>query len=668
MSLPDGREAAIRRTVRQIGPARLALACGVLLLAFAVARAGWSMPLFGDAERLLYDARAFVAAPRVPQDERILLVPYTDETLAATGKRSPVDRAILARALTALDSLGARAIGIDILIDQAQPEDAELIDAFRRMRTPTYLAFATNATSPDYVRPWQEAFLRDFLRRIGNPAVRPAAIRIVPDDDGTMRHWPVPAGGLPPLMADALVGGASEPATRGAIRYRLPADPQRPVFAALPIDLLATPGAAALLRQQVAGRIVLIGGDISDVDRFTVPASRYPDATGRTGATMAGLEVHASLLAQRLDAAWDRPLSGWLLTLAALAIVAAAAATALTGLRPPWSVLLLGGELCLIALLPFVLQYAGVATDRLPAFGWLVGWTIAYAGAAAAARAVTADQRRFAQSALGRYLPRDIADEIMRDPASVSLHGEKREIYALFTDLEGFTKLAHAIPPETVARLLNRYLDLLSETVLKHGGTIDKFVGDAIVAFWGAPLARPDDGERAAQAALAMAHAGERFRREAPEGTPPIGCTRVGLHRGEAIVGNFGGEGRLQYTALGDSMNLAARLEAANKQLSTCALVSGPAVAGVTGTRFRPMGRISVRGRSTPIEVHEPLIDGDDGHVTPLTDLLACFDQGDRNALLQLEALAGTRPDDAALANLVYRLGQVGPGGSFVLQ
>src|SRR3546814_8108539 len=141
----------------------------------------------------------------------------------------------------------------------------------------------------------------------------------------------------------------------------------------------------------------------------------------------------------------------------------------------------------------------------------------------------------------------------MRDPDQLSLHGERRNIYCVFTDLEGFTKLSHAVTPETVARLLNEYLDRLSDIVLDHGGTIDKFVGDAIVAFWGAPLSRADDGERAAAAAIAMSRAGETFRTDMAEGVPPIGMTRVGLHVGDAIVGNFGGEDRIQYTALGDS-------------------------------------------------------------------------------------------------------------------
>ena len=104
-------------------------------------------------------------------------------------------------------------------------------------------------------------------------------------------------------------------------------------------------------------------------------------------------------------------------------------------------------------------------------------------------------------------------NEIIEHPERLALHGERREIFVLFSDLEGFTKLSHAIEPEMVAKLLNRYLDMLSQVVLDHGGMIDKFVGDAVVAFWGAPIARPDDGERAARAGYAMWQAGEEFRK-----------------------------------------------------------------------------------------------------------------------------------------------------------
>jgi adenylate cyclase len=255
----------------------------------------------------------------------------------------------------------------------------------------------------------------------------------------------------------------------------------------------------------------------------------------------------------------------------------------------------------------------------------------------------------------------------MRDPDQLALSGERKEIYALFTDLEGFTKLSHAIEPEQLSGLLNRYLDELSDTVLEHGGTIDKFIGDAVVAFWGAPIAREDDADRAVLAAVAMYQAGEEFRRSADPSLPPIGCTRVGLHRGEAVVGNFGGEKRIQYTALGDGMNTAARLESANKALKTTILVSGEVVKQSSLDLFRPMGRIVLSGRATPIEVWEPVPQMDGDLRWQLRTLWERYDSGDKSALSLVERVAAEHPEDAALQNFVYRIREAGPGGHFVL-
>jgi adenylate cyclase len=160
-----------------------------------------------------------------------------------------------------------------------------------------------------------------------------------------------------------------------------------------------------------------------------------------------------------------------------------------------------------------------------------------------------------------------------------------------------------------------------------------------------------------------MYEAGEQFRREAPEGVPPIGVTRVGVHFGEAIVGNFGGEGRIQYTALGDSMNTASRLEGANKYLKTKTLVSDTVVERSTLKTFRPVGRITVSGRSTPMEVFEPVLDYSETAVQQFTDIFRRFDTGDESALADFEALAEQNPEDKALKNLIERLREVGPGG-----
>jgi adenylate cyclase len=673
------RSGNVRRVLRQIGPVRLLVTLLLLAAAVYVARYSWNLPLLGDGERALYDLRFVQAAERTKdQDPRITLVTFNDETLRDLDKRSPLDRRMIAQTLRALDQFRPKAIGIDILFDQPQAEDEELKETLRNMRTPVHIAFVTAESNPDQMEFWQEEFLRGFFNDVASGPVRPTNIRLDSDgQDGVMRRWPERPAGLPPLLANALAPEAQELADyQGPVKFRIPWSDEIPRFVELPIQTLAPLGDETLppeareamiaeigeaLRPMIEGRYILIGGNIKNADDFETPMSR------RTGTWMKGLEVHAHMLAQALDRHAPSGLPGWALWVAALVVVLAAALTGMLELRPVLLIIGLALQLGLIAFLPFILEAQEVGTLNLPAAGWIGGWVLAFLGAGLAARAVGSEQRKFAHSALGKYLPVDVANEIMRDPERLTLTGEKKEIYAVFTDLEGFTKLSHAIEPEQLSTLLNRYLDTMSDTVLDHGGTIDKFVGDAVVAFWGAPLARPDDAERAVKAAVAMYEAGERFRREADPDLPPIGTTRVGLHRGEAVVGNFGGEKRIQYTALGDGMNTAARLESANKSLRTTILVSREAMEDSGLDIFRPMGRVVLSGRATPVEVWEPKPNMPAEERTRLRELWERYESGDAAALGEIERLSAEHPEDEALKNLVFRLREAGPGRPFVL-
>lgn len=649
------------RIMREAGPFRMAVTGALLLLALVVARFSWDMPLVVTAERGLYDLRATAFAPRVEQDRRIVMVVFNDQTLIATRKRSPLDRATLSRALASMDGMGVKSIGIDILFDQPQDEDDQLRATLARMKTPVWLAYAAAASNADQIIYDQQQFLDAFMASVRSPKVRPASIRLNVDADNVARSWPDRVAKLPDLMTRAMAPAQGYEAYRGSIAYRLPRSSERPVFASFPIDLFTDPAVGAAFADQVRERHVLIGGDIVDIDQFETPM------TPATGRTMVGLEVHAHMLAQMLDGPpWHRVSDGVLWALALLVVVAAAL-TSLTELRW-WQLLpVLLGQGALFGGLPFILAYRGLDTQGIPAIGWAVGWVIAFVAIGTAARAVGAEQRRFAQSALGKYLPRDIAAQILSEPEKLALHGEKRDIFVLFTDLEGFTKLSHKLAPEIVASLLNRYLDTLSDVVLAHGGTIDKFVGDAVVAFWGAPISRPDDGRNAARAAYAMWRAGEEFRTHLPDGVGAIGKTRVGLHWGAAIVGNFGGEGRIQYTALGDSMNTAARLESANKELCSSVMASREAMERSGLDWWRPMGRVVLRGRETPVELFEPAPDFPARDARHLTDLLALLSTDRQAALDGLAQLVAAHPGDAALQNLYVRCERTETGDAYVL-
>lgn len=673
-TVPLGKR--LRRLATQLGPSRMAATLLFLLLAVLIARTSWQIPLINDAERALYDARATLMAPKVAQDKRIVLITYNDETLFNTGIRSPLDRTLLARALANIDQMGAKAIGIDIAFDSPRPDDPLLKSQLRAMRTPTWLAYAEQASNPNTIFYEQQRFLQAFIADVATATTKPTSVLFRTDGDGVIRTWPDRPRTLPPLMANALAPvDAAHADFQGNIRFLTPArataGQEEPVFANLPIDTFAMPMDADLrasLSELVRERYVLIGGDIIDNDQFNTPMSRFTDPLTGLHETMIGLEVHAHMLAQQLDGAWTTPIPGALLWALALLVVLAGGLTSLIDVRARWVALAFLVQMAFFVVVPFWLQGRGVDTTTLPAFGWALGWLFGYAAVGTAARTIGSRQRAFAQSALGKYLPADVAAQIMRDPDQLSLHGERRTIYCVFTDLEGFTKLSHATTPETVARLLNEYLDRLSDIVLDHGGTIDKFVGDAVVAFWGAPISRPDDGEKAAAAALAMYRAGEQFRVDMAEGVPPLGMTRVGLHVGDAIVGNFGGEGRIQYTALGDSMNTASRLESANKGLKTGVLISAEAAERSGRDDLVPMGRVTLRGRARPVDVFTPRPDLNAAQRGRIAALVAAHAAGDRKAYVTgATALAGEFGQDAAIQFLIERLNETEKGESYVL-
>ncbi|WP_077147872.1 adenylate/guanylate cyclase domain-containing protein [Sphingopyxis sp. KK2] len=667
----------LRRLFTQLGSARMATTLAFLLVAVFVARMSWQLPLAGDAERALYDSRATLMAQHVGQDPRIVMITYNDETLFNTGIRSPLDRSLLTAALANIDQMGAKAIGIDILYDSPRPDDDALKAQLRAMQTPTWLAYLSQLQNPTTIQYQQQQFLDAFLADVTTAKTHPTSVRFRTDEDGVMRNWPDRPKGLPPLMANAMAPVDKAHADyQGNVRFRLPAraeaGQEEPVFANIPIDSFAIPMDAetrAGFAELVRGRYVLIGGDIVDNDLFTTPLSRLPDLQSGEREQMIGLEIHAHMLAQQLDGAWANPVPGWGLWALAFLVVIAGGLTSLIDLRARWVVLIFIGQMLFFLAYPFWLQRAGVDTTGLPAFGQALGWLFGFVAVGSAARAVGSRQRAFAQSALGKYLPADVAEQIMRDPEQLSLHGERRNIFCVFTDLEGFTKLSHATTPETVARLLNEYLDRLSDVVLEHGGTIDKFVGDAVVAFWGAPLSRPDDGPQAAAAAVAMYAAGEKFRVDlAAEDVPPLGMTRVGLHVGDAIVGNFGGEGRIQYTALGDSMNTASRLEAANKSLKTGVLISAEAEARSKRDDLVPMGRVTLRGRAQPVDTFTPRADLTPDQRARIAKMVAAHAAGDKNLYVTCATALGAEfSHDTSILFLIERLNETESGESYVL-
>jgi adenylate cyclase len=224
--------------------------------------------------------------------------------------------------------------------------------------------------------------------------------------------------------------------------------------------------------------------------------------------------------------------------------------------------------------------------------------------------ATEGSQRRFIKSAFSQYLSPPVIEQLLAHPEQLSLGGERREISIFFSDVQGFTTISEKLDPSTLTELLNDYLTFMTNIILDSGGTIDKYEGDAIIAFWNAPLNFPDHAARALGASL------ECHRKLAERQDfffEKFGCrllTRVGLNTGYAVVGNMGSDKHFNYTMLGDSVNLAARLEGLNKQFGTYLMCTENTFnqAVETGLFFgRKLAQVAVVGKKEPVTVYEPL-------------------------------------------------------------
>jgi adenylate cyclase len=217
-------------------------------------------------------------------------------------------------------------------------------------------------------------------------------------------------------------------------------------------------------------------------------------------------------------------------------------------------------------------------------------------------------ERELARDALGHYLSPEMAADLMKADGKVSIQGLRRELTILFCDVAGFTTISEQLEPEALVTLLNRYLDQMVKVLIKHGAYVDKFEGDAIMAFWNAPRAAADHAVRGCLAILEMRAAALALSVEwKASGIPEFGV-RYGLHTGIAIVGNIGATDKLNYTAIGDNVNLASRLEGANKQYGTQLLISEGTYEGARDRiEAREVDVVKVKGKAKPVRVYELL-------------------------------------------------------------
>jgi len=554
----------------------------------------------------------------------VIIVAIDDEAFNGFGGRSPIPRDYLARVLRGIARSGAAAVGVDVQLDTptTPPADGELAAAIRE--------FADKGLS----RVVLLAPIKPEDKLLGGadlgPSVVLASPNVPPDADQVIRRVDVAiaeaggrllptlglaavsrAGGLDaralgdalatgrPLALPRLRAGVLEPGGTPAIEAR--AGMTWPINYVGPAGTFMTIGSDALValadpkielaaNNPLKGAVVMLGG--------TFKASR--DVSLTPHGELPGVEVHANVAYMLTTRRFIHP-SNWLVAFGINAGVVLVAGLVLVSMRPVTGTIVCVGSSILLGI-----PAAFVAFDR---GGYWIDFVLPILAISLLGYGTDAlDRRRFRDS-FARYLSHEVMALVLDD----TLQPEYREVSILFSDLRGFTTMSERMQPADIAAHLNEYFDAMTLAIFKHRGMINDFVGDAVMAVFGAPAPDPEHAWHAVQSAIDM----DRALTELNEKWKKAGLVElrmgVGIHTGRVFAGNIGGRERMKYTMIGDPVNVASRVEGLNKDLSTTLLVTEETLAAVGDrVRVRDCGPVAVKGRVEKVRVYEVLTDGRD--------------------------------------------------------
>jgi class 3 adenylate cyclase/CHASE2 domain-containing sensor protein len=583
------------------GAAAILVVAAAALLALALPR----LPPLAIASGFADDVLLAGLMPPEPQDGDIVVVGVTEDTLAALACRSPVDRVFLRRVVAALEAAGVRAIGLDILLDMpTQPEaDAELRASFAGTRVPLVLITAHEATPlSESQRQWLGGFLDGLDHGYAN---------LVKDRlDGAVRwHEPAQADGMlsfPARIARTL--GVEVPKMPFEIAWH-----GRPDAATSPFPIYPAEAVPLLPRSWLEGKVALVGGLLADGDRHRTPLSVL-------GPNTSGVEIQAHVLAQLLSGRLH-PRIGLPAELV-LALMLAALGGMVGGSRLSPAIQGLVGVTGLGAYAGAVALAIAAGGVLLPLVGGGLAWLGGLTGTAGLSLWREQAERRMLQRLFARHISAPVAEEIWRERATFMAGGRPKPLEltatVLFSDIEDFTTVAERLGPVALMGWLETYMDRMVGIVAEHKGLVLQFIGDALLAVYGVPVARTEEAEitadavAAARTALAMAQAARELEGEfRSRGLPPVHL-RIGIQTGRLVAGSLGGRERLEYALVGDTMNTAARLEALCKTLRgpggpPCTIVVGDAMRARLGDRFalRDIGAVELKGKTQRVQAYE---------------------------------------------------------------
>jgi adenylate cyclase len=576
----------------------------------------------------------------------ITLVLFDTMSVAAWPYLVPFPRAVLAELVLTAAANGAAVIGLDVFLGRRYPELSALDDGDARLRhaiatagnvvlvaptvqqgearqlvapDPYFADVAAAVASADLPTPAET--VRDVVLAVRTEqglvpgfALAVYAVARGLDLDSLLARAEadgrIDLPGLPRRYATLAAAGS----TNLPIHFGGP--PSRPdreegTFVVYPSVAVQALGAAAgfrpdpVLQAWFGGRAVLLGSGFHESERFRSPFYDHVFADGELAGWTYGVEVHANALQNLLDGEYLRPLDRRAAALIIfLVALAAAGMTFRSGAR--WGAA--AGVLAVAAVAWAALVAFAETLLVVPVVAPAFAAVFAYSAAAGYVSIIEGREKRQIRGAFSKYVPPAVVADLVADPSRLKLGGEKRVLSILFSDLAGFTAMSETLPPEQLVAILNEYLDEMSDIVFDEGGTLDKYIGDAIMALWGAPAPVADHALRACRTALRMQRRLADLNaiwRQQGHGWPELRM-RIGINTGTPVVGNIGGRKRFDYTALGDAVNLAARLEPACRTYGVGIMIAEPTRrAAGDAVIVRELDLLAVYGRAEPVRVYE---------------------------------------------------------------
>ena len=328
------------------------------------------------------------------------------------------------------------------------------------------------------------------------------------------------------------------------------------------------------------------------------------------GRVYTGVELHATMLDNLLAGDFMRDLPGGVTAALILGLAVLWGMVAVLGKSARDNVIALAVALPLPAVISILAYQRGwwvpfIAPETATVFALVSAIIFNYA--------TEGRQKRFIRGAFKQYLSEDVIEQLVKHPERLSLGGEQRTLSIMFSDLQGFTGISEGLNPQQLTALLNDYLTAMTDIIQGEGGTVDKYEGDAIIAFWNAPLPQEDHAGRSVRAALRCQAQLANMRPELRQRTGKDMFMRVGLNTGPVVVGNMGSHNRFNYTILGDAANLASRLEGVNKQFGTYTIISEATYSDIEKVEkmekiaVRELGKVAVVGRKAAVRIFEPM-------------------------------------------------------------